>query len=220
MSITYQKESDIAHLILDDGKANALSFEFLAELNDHIGKAEAEAKAILISGRPGRFCAGFDLSIMRENPDRARELVIEGGRLCLRLVSNRRPIVMACTGHAIAAGALMLLSGDTRIGIEGDFKIGLNETAIGMVLPPYGIDLPKARLNPTALSEATIQGHLYSPQEAVMAGFLDKTVVPELLMETAMQAAHQLAALPGAAYYGNKRQIRAGLIKKMTADLT
>lgn len=219
MAITLDIQDHIAHIAMDDGKANAISFDRLGEFKTHLDKAEKEARAILISGRPGRFCAGFDLSIMRENPARAGELVNAGGHLLLRLFANPLPVVIACTGHALAAGGLMLLAADTRIGIEGDFKLGLNETAIGMVLPIVGIELPKARLGQDHFTSAVIQGKMLSPHEAVAAGFLDRAVAPEALMETSLAAAQALSQLPQHAYHGNKLLIRKQAIAAIKASL-
>lgn len=219
MAITLDIQNDIAHLAVDDGKANALSFDLIAEFQDTLNKAEAEAKAAVISGRPGRFCAGFDLSVMRENPDKAAELVNAGGHLLLRLFENPLPIIIACTGHALAAGGLMLLAGDTRIGAQGDFKIGLNETAIGMVLPVFGIELPSARLGQDHFTPAVIQGKMHSPDEAVAAGFLDMAVQPDAVMKTALAAAGQLSQLPQHAYHGNKKLIRKSAIATIRASL-
>lgn len=219
MAITLDIQNDIAHLAVDDGKANALSFALIAEYQDALAKAESEAKAIMISGRPGRFCAGFDLSVMRESPEKAGELVNAGGHLLLRLFANPLPVVIACSGHALAAGGLMLLAADTRIGMQGDFKLGLNETAIGMVLPVVGIELPKARLGQDHFTPAVIQGKMHSPDEAVAAGFLDKAVASDALMEASFAATGALSQLPTRAYYGNKRLIRKDAIAAIKASL-
>ncbi len=219
MAITLDIQNDIAHLAVDDGKANALSFALIEEFHDVLAKAEAEAKAILISGRPGRFCAGFDLSVMRESPEKAGELVNAGGHLLLRLFENPLPVVIACTGHALAAGGLLLLSADTRIGTQGDFKIGLNETAIGMVLPVVGIELPKARLGQDHFTPAVIQGKMHTPDEAVAAGFLDMAVAPDALMDTSLAAAGALSQLPQHSYHGNKKLIRKAAIATIRESL-
>ena len=219
MAITLDIQNDIAHIAMDDGKANAMSFSFLEAFTAHLDKAEKEAKAVMISGRPGRFCAGFDLSIMRESPDRAGELVNAGGHLMLRLFASPIPIVIACTGHALAGGGLLLLCADTRIGTQGDFKIGLNETAIGMVLPTVGIELPKARLRQDHFTSAVIQAKAHTPDEAVEAGFLDMAVAPEALMETSLAAATGLSQLPQASYHGNKMLIRKETIAAIKASL-
>jgi len=219
MAITLDIQNDIAHIAMDDGKANAMSFAFLEEFQAHLDKAEKDAKAIMISGRPGRFCAGFDLSIMRESPDRAGELVNAGGHLMLRLFANPLPVVIACTGHALAGGGLLLLCADTRIGTQGDFKIGLNETAIGMVLPVVGIELPKARLGQDHFTPAVIQGKMHTPDEAVTAGFLDMAVDADTLMETSLGAAGALGQLPQHSYHGNKLLIRKDAIATIKASL-
>lgn len=219
MAITLDIQNDIAHIAMDDGKANAMNFSFLEAFTAHLDKAEKEAKAIMISGRPGRFCAGFDLSIMRDNPDKAGELVNAGGHLMLRLFASPIPVVIACTGHALAGGGLLLLCADTRIGTQGDFKIGLNETAIGMVLPTVGIELPKARLRQDHFTSAVIQAKAHTPDEAVEAGFLDMAVAPEALMETSLVAATGLSQLPQHSYHGNKMLIRKEAIATIKGSL-
>ena len=219
MSLTLDIQDEIADIHLDDGKANALSFDMIAAINDALDKAETDAKAILIRGREGRFCAGFDLSVMREDPDQAVNLVNRGGHLMLRLFANKKPVIVACTGHAIAAGGMLLLSADTRIGVQGDFKIALNETAIGMVLPTFGVELPRARLGQDHFTPAVIQAKMHSPDEAVAAGFLDIAVAQDALLEIARTTAETLAALPGSAYYGNKKLIRQPTIDIIAASL-
>ncbi len=52
-------------------------------------------------------------------------------------------MVAACTGHAVAAGALMVLACDLRIGVDGPVKIGLNEVAIALTLPPWALALDR-----------------------------------------------------------------------------
>ncbi|MEL7128279.1 MAG: crotonase/enoyl-CoA hydratase family protein [Pseudomonadota bacterium] len=219
MSLTFEIQDSVAHIQMDDGKANALGFDMIAALNEALDQGEAEAKAIIISGRPGRFSGGFDLSVMQHQPDKVGSLLNAGGHLLLRLFTSPRPVIAACSGHALAAGGLMLLSADTRIGIKGDFKIGLNETAIGMVLPIFGIELPAARLSPLHFTPAVIQGNLYDPESAMEAGFLDKAVAPDDLIQTAFEAAGLLSGLPQHAYHGNKLLIRKPAIDAIKASL-
>ena len=65
----------------------------------------------------------------------------------MRIYGHPQPVVLGVTGHALAAGALLALSCDVRIGGDGPAKIGLNETAIGMGLPHYAVELAQARLS-------------------------------------------------------------------------
>ena len=174
MSVTTDIQDGIAHIKMDDGKANAFSPDHIAAMNDALDKAESDAKVFVVSGRPGRFSGGFDLKIMQgATPDEVAGLVRSGGLLNLRVFENKLPSVIAVTGHAMAQGAFFVLSGDTRIGMNGDFKIGLPETAISMTLPQFGIELPRARLNPKFHTKAVIQAYNFNPEEALEAGFLD-----------------------------------------------
>ncbi len=214
------KQGDVAVLTMDDGKANAVGYDLIGALNEALDKAEADAKAIVLVGRPGKFSAGFDLSVMQSGGvEEAMKLVGQGGKLLLRLFSYPLPVVAACTGHAIAAGAFMLLSSDTRFGIDGEFKIGLNETAIGMVLPVFGFQLAKARLSKRHLTASAIQAKLYDPRGAVDAGYLDRIVPTEQLVETAVETATALAAMPGDAYHGNKLGMRQEFIDVIAKSL-
>ncbi|MEM1436495.1 MAG: crotonase/enoyl-CoA hydratase family protein [Pseudomonadota bacterium] len=216
--LTYAKKGKVAHIILDDGKANAVSHALIDTLNDALDQAEQEASATLLQGREGKFSAGFDLQEIAKGPDAASALVNKGGLLLLRLFSFPQPVIAACTGHAVAAGAFLLLASDTRIGIEGPFRIGLNETAIGMTLPEFGHQLAITRLQPTALTASFVQAQLFNPQQAREVGFLDQVVSADQLAATALAVADELAELPTAVYAANKRDIRRDAIAAMQAS--
>jgi enoyl-CoA hydratase len=209
MTATIKIENDIAIITMDDGKANAISPAMLEALNTALDQAEKEAKAVVITGRQDRFSAGFDLkTIMGSSPEDVRSLVNGGGALALRLFTLPMPVVAACTGHGIAMGCFILLGCDKRIGATGPYKIGANETQIGMVLPVFALELCKARLNPLYLTESVIMGTLFTPEEAVTVGYLDKAVAPDQVLAEAMAEAERLKALPAAALAGNKKILR------------
>src|SRR3954447_25850634 len=142
MSVNCVLDGGVAVITIDDGKANAYSHEVLSSVHDARDQAEKDATAVLLAGRPGRFSAGFDLSVMTSGVDPMRNLVTAGAELLLRVFTFPMPVVMACTGHALAAGGLMLLVGDRRIGAEGPFKIGLKEGALRMPLPIFAPCVP------------------------------------------------------------------------------
>src|SRR5580700_3951192 len=112
----YQLEGTTALIQMDDGKANALSDVMIAEVGAALARAEKEASAVVLSGRPDRFCAGFDLKVMMSSPEAAKALLRAGADLLMNLYGSPIPVVAACTGHALAGGALVLLTADVRIG--------------------------------------------------------------------------------------------------------
>ena len=182
--------------------------------------AEKDAKAVVITGRDNRFSGGFDLKMMMGSPpEEVIALVKRGGRLALRLYQFPMPIVIACTGHAVAMGCFILLSSDVRIGSAGPFKIGANESAINMVLPVFALELLKARISPRHLTHAAINANLFDPEGAVEAGYLDKVVAPENVLDTAVAAATALSVLTGPAYHSNKKLIRKHTLDTITPSV-
>ena len=217
--LTYRQEGEVAVLTLDDGKANALGHELMDALNDALNRVEQEAQAVVIQGRPGRFSAGFDLKELTRGPEASAALVGKGARLLLRLFRFPMPVVAACTGHAVAGGALLLLATDTRIGVRGDFRYVLNETAIGVELPTFGVQLALARLSKRHHTAAVIQSKVYSPEEAINAGFVDAVVEAEELEAAAIQHATALTQLPTLAYTQNKLSMRKEYIARIETGL-
>ena len=126
---------------------------------------------------------------------------------------------MACSGHALAMGAVLLLGSDYRIGVAGDFKIGLNEVAIRMTLPHFAVEIARDRLSKRHLQRAVIQAEIYTPEGAVDAGYLDRIVPAEHLAEEAMAEAERLAALPRRAFSETKQRIRAPGAERIRSSL-
>ncbi len=221
--IQYRLDGDVAVITLDDGKANALSPDSLAALDAALERAESEARAVLLAGRPGRFSAGFDLKIMLSGADPARTLLGQGAKVFMRLYGLPMPLVVACTGHALAGGCLTMLCGDLRIGIQGPFKLGMNEVAIGMPLPILAVELVRERVAVEYLDQATLFARIFNPSEALAAGMLTHVVEPEALMETAMEQARALAQLDTSAYAESKSRLRRATIdyvlETLDADL-
>jgi enoyl-CoA hydratase len=222
--LRYELRDGVAVIAMDDGKANALSHEMIGALNTSLDRAEREALAVLLTGRDGKFSAGFDLQTMRSGAESVKGLVLAGAELSLRLFLHPRPVITACSGHALAAGAILLLASDVRIGAAGDFKIGLNEVAIGLTLPRFAVELARARLSKRHFSAAATRARIYSPEMAVDAGFLDATTAAPALLATALAEARQLSALPDPAFRDTKRREReavVGLIREtLDSDIT
>ena len=174
--VTIRREGDVAVLEFDDGKANALGNASIDALLAALDEVDGNADAIVLAGRPGRFSAGFDLKVMSSGAEAAQAMLARGVDLFLRLYMHPRPVVAACTGHAIAAGAIILMSCDLRVGIRGQFKIGLPEVTIGMPLPFFATELARDRISKRHYARVTALGTMYDPDGAADAGFLDEVV--------------------------------------------
>ena len=217
--LTYTLETKIAVIHMDDGKANALSKLMIDALLEALARAEQEASAIVLAGRPDRFCAGFDLRVMMSSPDAAKDLLRAGSELLMKLYGATVPLVIACTGHALAGGALMVLTGDHRIGTTGDYKLGLNEVTLGMPVPVLAMELARDRLAPRELTNATLLARIYNPEEAVHAGYLDALAPADETLDRAKLEAARLGALSRSAFRATKTRLRDKTISHIRATM-
>jgi enoyl-CoA hydratase len=210
--LTYVLEDSIAIVTMDDGKANALSVAMIDALLAALTRAEGEAKAMVLAGRPERFCAGFDLRVMMSGPEQATALLKRGSELLLRLYDAKIPLVIACTGHALAGGALVVLTGDHRIGAAGEFKLGLNEVSIGLPVPVLAMELARDRLVKTELHRATLHAQIYAPDAALRAGYLDEVVAADQVVARATAEARRLGGFAKSAFRATKVRLRRATI--------
>lgn len=215
----YQQQDSVAILRFDDGKANAVSHDFVEAMNEGLDRAESEASALVINGREGMFSGGFDLKTFQQGPEATTNLVDQGARMLLRLFCHPQPVIAAVSGHAIAAGAFLLLACDTRIAAAGDFKFGLNETAIGMSLPVFGFQLATARLSRRHLTGALTQATIYDPAGAQDAGFIDAIEPADQYLASAIKEAARLGEFDRTAYAANKMGWRAPYAEAIQASL-
>lgn len=207
--VTYNSDEYFTLITIQNGKANAINHEVIEGLNTYLDRAEAEDKVVIITGQDGIFSGGFDLKIMKSSLDEAKKLVTRGSQLSHRMLSFPQPIIIACNGHAIAKGAFLLLSADYRIGVDGDFKIGLNEVLIGMTMHHAGIAIAKSRLNEVYLNRSVVNAEIYNPKDAVKAGFLDLLCPSaEALLPTAKKIAGMFAQLNKRAHAQTKLRVR------------
>jgi enoyl-CoA hydratase len=223
VAVTTERRDGVLIVHLDDGKANALSFEVIAALVAALDEAEADddIRAMVLHGRPGRFSAGFDLGVMfGDDMSAIINLVADGGALVHRLYGSSVPVIAASTGHALAAGALVLLGCDVRIAGDVDAKVGLNEVAIKMVLPDWALTIAADRLSRRHLQRALANARITTPRDAVDVGFVDE-VVPagEELARAVAVAADLAATLDPLAYRRTVRAVRGPVLDLMEAQI-
>tara|TARA_X000000368_G_C22931902_1_gene668033 strand:- start:108 stop:782 length:675 start_codon:yes stop_codon:yes gene_type:complete len=218
--LTYEKLDEVSIIRMDDGKANAMGSEMIAEVNEALDRAEEESRAVLITGRPGLLSGGFDLNVIRSGDAASIQSMINvGTKLLMRIYGFPKPIVMATGGHGVALGGFLLLAADYRLGVVGDYKIGLNEVAIGMTLPPFALMLAKSRIANQYLTNAAITANLYDPEGAVQAGFLDEVSDTEELMPRSIEKTQALAQLDPSAFERTKNDFRRADIQHILAGL-
>ena len=211
--VTLDITNKVATVTLNNGKVNAISHQVIAELNQALDQAEAAKAVVILTGKQGILSGGFDLKTMQTSMTAAMALVTEGSKLTRRLLSSPSPIIAACPGHAVAKGAFLLLSCDYRIGIEGPYKIGLNEVAIGMTMHHAGIEMARERIPKNYLHRALFNAEMFDPATAMQAGFLDKVVAADQLMAEAEQVAEYFKTLNLRAHHATRLKARQAYLE-------
>ncbi|MCY4630358.1 MAG: crotonase/enoyl-CoA hydratase family protein [bacterium] len=208
-TVTMSLLDSVAIITMDDGKVNALGLDLIDALSGALDAAEAEARAVVLAGRPGVFSAGLDLNTLQIGDPDGLKLIHKATDVCLRLLEFPQPVVAACTGHAVALGAGLLLCCDIRICAAGDFKIGFNEVSIGIPMPELMVGLARERLSRRHLMMAVATAQIYTPPEAVEVGFLDRAGSSNPTRD-ALQVATDLARRLDLGAFADTRQVICG----------
>jgi len=208
MSVRSEVVDGVTVIHVDDGKANALNEAATAQIAEALA---ASTGPVVLHGREGKFSAGFDLKVMMAGGEAALGMVKAGFHLALDLYLHPTPVVAACTGHAMGAGAILLMAADVRVGASGSFKIGLPEVQIGLPLPRVPHALARERLARSHFVEATLCSTIYGPDDAVTVGFLDEVVDMDEVLARSVARAAALGALPPHAFAATKRMQRQPL---------
>lgn len=214
--VSYQLEDGIATIEMDDGKVNAFSIQMLGALHEAFDRAEGDGAVVVLTGREGCFSAGFDLKVFAGGDvEQVVEMLRLGATLAERVLGFQAPVLLASGGHTVAAGAFLALAADVRIGVEGDFRVGLNEVQIGLTVPWFVIELARRRLHPGHFSRAVVNAAMYSPREAVEVGYFDQVVPAGELRAASLQEGARLAQLDRAAHTATKRRARGDALTAM-----
>ncbi|MCU0696733.1 MAG: enoyl-CoA hydratase-related protein [Myxococcaceae bacterium] len=203
-------EHDVAIVSLDDGKANAVlvpEFQSLEAALDEV--AASRALAVVLTGRPGYLSAGLNVKALPAlSLDDKRDVVRAMASAVLKLFLFPRPVVAAVSGHALGAGAMLALAADLRVFADGPFKFGLNEVPTGLFVPSFAIELARAAVSSSRLTELVVHGRVLSPHEALSMHVAEVVHAPESLMAAALMHARHLSGLAGGGYALTKRLVR------------
>ena len=208
--LSYAEREGVASIWLDDGKVNVMSAAMLADIASALERAEKSAEMLVLrSKRPGIFSAGFDLKVFAAGDvEKSLEMVKAGAELALRLMAFPLPTIGVMEGHAYPMGTFLLLSCDVRLGARGPHRMGLNEVAIGIAPPGFAIELARSRLHPSWLSRTVTTGEMYEPDEALVAGLLDRVVSPEAIDAELEKIVAALRAIHKPSHATAKKRLR------------
>ena len=211
---TYSRSGSVGSIVMDDGKANVMSLAMLNSLHAAFDQAEKDKTVVILKARGKHFSGGFDMNCFATGSAEDQYLMVKAGaELALRILSFPTPVVAACQGNAFPMGAFLIMSSDHRIAAEGNYRIGMNEVAIGLTVPRFAVEIARQRLTPAYFSRVVMTSEMFGPTEAVTAGFFDRVVAADALERSADEAAALLSKLNMPAHAATKARARGAVIR-------
>jgi len=218
-SVSVERDPPLRLTRLDTGAGNPLTLEAVRSLTKALAP-DPEAPVVVLTGRADGFCVGLDNATLAKGRLKREELLAAMGELLLAALRAPTRIVAACEGHAVAAGAMLLLVSDVRVGTRDEYKVGFTEVGLGMPLPELPAALARERLDRKSLHSLTVLGRTVTPEGALEAGFFDELVAREDLQRTAHARAQEIAGLSEAAYQGTMASVRGRAIERISELVT
>ena len=190
---------------------NALNPELVESLTQSLRDAQTECDALVLSGRQGMFCAGLDVvELLQLNRDAMTGFWGGFFELLETLACSPVPIATAVTGHSPAGGAVMCLMTDYRVMSRGNYKIGLNETRVGLIIPSLLHNAMGRLVGPRTAEQMVVAGTVIDPENALKTGLIDALDTGyEETIQHAVQWCENLLSLPRQAMLGNRATARA-----------
>jgi enoyl-CoA hydratase len=211
-------KADIAEVRLSHGRANALDLELCRAITEAFAQCRSSS-AIVLTGRGGIFSAGVDLiRLLGAGTAYIREFLPALSSALEAVFFHPRPVIAAINGHAIAGGCVMACAADGRLMTRGAGRMGVTELLVGVPFPQSAFEIMRAVAAPRLLHSMLYSGVTYVPEVAAANGLVDELVEADRLIDSAIQAAERLAALPPAAFELTKRQSRQPALDRLRRD--
>jgi len=207
-------------LTLDRPPANAIDESLLTELALALNAAQAEpdVRALVLTGEGRFFSGGFDLAAPRRDAAATQQIQRLYRDLHAELLGFPKPTLAMVNGHAIAGGFVLALTCDYRLGVDGDYRIGLNEVAVGAGFPRTAVEIVRLRLPHARASELMLGGALYPANQAVRLGLVDEMLPADRFVETVHRRAARLGSYPRAAYVDAKLALVAEALEHIARE--
>lgn len=213
-------DAGVRLLTLDRPPANAIDEELLGDLAAALATARNDdsVRALILTGA-GRFLSGgFDLTAARRDDAAARRIADLYRDTHLALLELPKPTVAMVQGHAIAGGTVLALACDYRLGLDGDYKVGLNEVAIGASFPRVAMEIVRLRLTHARAAELLLGAALYPASQAPRLGIVDELLPADKLESTVLRRAARMGAFPREAYAHTKAALIADAVRNVRAE--
>jgi enoyl-CoA hydratase/carnithine racemase len=202
-------------------KRNALNGEMIAAISEAInGPLAAQTRVIVLSGAPGYFCAGADISAYKDSMADAAALATftnTAKALCTSLTASHAIVIAVVDGIAMGGGLELVLASDLVVASDRS-RFGLPEIKLGLI-PGWGGTQRLVRfLGPNRAKESILTGDPFGVDLALTTGLVNRVVAADELGTTARDLARGLADRAPLALRAAKRAITAAYDPTASSD--
>lgn len=224
---TFRHDGDIVEIRLARPPVNALDPDLCRALQGAVADAIAQgAKGLVLSGNPKVFSAGLDVPHLLSLGDDRPALLAGWGAFfdaARALTNSPVPVVAAITGHAPAGGCVLALCCDYRVKAKADdparpFRIGLNETQVGLVAPAGIQHLMERTVGKHRAGVLLATGELVDAERALAIGLVDELVAGEQVVARSVAWLQSLLKLPRKPVLATRAISRADLMAAMAPE--
>ncbi|MFW6113379.1 MAG: enoyl-CoA hydratase/isomerase family protein [Actinomycetota bacterium] len=179
-----------------------------------------EVRSVVISGGEKNFAAGADIKEMVEADPILISKIIRVGQDSFSRVENiPKPVIAAINGFALGGGCELAITCDWRFAHE-DAKIGQPEILLGIIPGAGGTQRLPRLIGPAKAKEMIYSGRMYSAQDCLEIGLVQKVVGGEdSVIEVAQKVAAKYAKGPAVALARAKNAINKGIECSITEGL-
>jgi len=203
-------------LSFDRAPVNAIDIDALVEIERAVKKAcdSESCTSLVITGHGGHFSAGIDVKALSAyTADQKATMLRAANRMIRAIYGAPMPTVAAVNGHALGAGLVVVLACDVRVGVEGNYELGLTEARAGVPFPAGPLEVVRAELGADAMRQAVLGAEVMAPSARRAAWFLDRVVPAANLIDESSAEAARRSDLP--AYAAVKLQLRAATLARL-----
>ena len=193
---------------------NALNPELLGALVAAIEAAPLQgARGLILSGGEKVFSGGLDVPYLMSQ-DRAGlaacwSLFFEAARALAR---SPVPVAAAIAGHNPAGGCVLALCCDFRVMARGPFRIGLNETQVGLIVPDAIQYLMRRVAGTHRAEQLIVAGAMVESEQALAYGIVDDLADAGEVVAFAANKLGALLSLPSGPMLASRRIARTDII--------
>lgn len=216
--IKIEKKAKYAIIQMDRGKSNPINQQFVDELIEALNQLLADETVLgaIVVGKEHFFSAGLDIPELYSYDEATFDKFWRSFLQLITLMSKfNKPMVAAITGHAPAGGCIIANACDYRVMAVGNYKIGLNEIPVGIVVPRGVYAQYSMWIGTRNAYQYLMEGKLYSPEHAQQIGLIDELVPLDKVLETAETKLKQYLQYEPSGWRMTKTQLRKSVVDTM-----